>query len=110
MSKANLEQFYILVQNSEELQQQLGAIQDSQIFNETAARLGQENGYSFTADEVDAFLKEKTQQSNAELSDRELEAVAGGKLIDKLIGDGPCPKDTKFTVCFLVSSCWGSKC
>ncbi|MEH2382708.1 MAG: Nif11-like leader peptide family natural product precursor [Nostoc sp.] len=103
MSKANLEQFYILVQNSEQLQQQLGAIQDSQIFNETAARLGQENGYSFTADEVDTFLKEKTQESNAELSDRELEAVAGGK-------GGPCPLNTKFTACFLVSGCWGSKC
>jgi predicted ribosomally synthesized peptide with nif11-like leader len=110
MSKANLEQFYIMVQNSEELQQQLGAIQDSQIFNETAARLGQENGYSFTADEVDAFLNEKKQQSNAELSDRELEAVAGGKK-NPLAGNGePCPVGTKFTVCFLVSGCWGSKC
>jgi predicted ribosomally synthesized peptide with nif11-like leader len=103
MSKANLEQFYIMVQNSEELQQQLGAIQDSQTFNETAARLGQENGYSFTADEVDAFLNEKKQQTNAELSDRELEAVAGGKT-------RTCPSDTRFTVCFLVSGCWGSKC
>ncbi|MEH2359499.1 Nif11-like leader peptide family natural product precursor [Nostoc sp.] len=102
MSKANLEQFYILVQNSEELQQQLGAIQDSQIFNETAARLGQENGYSFTADEVDTFLKEKTQESNAELSDRELEAVAGGKRT--------CPADTRVTFCFIVSSCIASKC
>ncbi|BAZ52081.1 hypothetical protein NIES4103_47400 [Nostoc sp. NIES-4103] len=102
MSKENLEQFYILVQNSEELQQQLGAIQDSQIFNETAVRLGQENGYSFTADEVDAFLNEKIQQNNAELSDRELEAVAGGK--------SRCPIGTRFTFCVLVSSCWGSKC
>jgi predicted ribosomally synthesized peptide with nif11-like leader len=103
MSKANLEQFYIMVQNSEELQQQLGAIQDSQIFNETAARLGQENGYSFTADEVDAFLNEKKEQTNAELSDRELEAVAGGK-------GRSCPLDTRVTFCVFVSSCWGSKC
>jgi predicted ribosomally synthesized peptide with nif11-like leader len=103
MSKANLEQFYIMVQNSEELQQQLGAIQDSQTFNETAARLGQENGYSFTADEVDAFLNEKKQQTNAELSDRELEAVAGGKRT--------CPMDTRVTFCVIISKCWGgTKC
>ncbi|MFK0730072.1 MAG: Nif11-like leader peptide family RiPP precursor [Gloeotrichia echinulata GP01] len=103
MSKENLEQFYILVQNSEALQQQLGAIQESEVFNETAARLGQENGYSFSAEEVDTFLNEKKQQSNAELSDRELEAVAGGK------GER-CPINTRFTVCFLVSGCWGSRC
>ncbi len=103
MSKENLEQFYILVQNSETLQQQLGAIQEREIFNETAARLGQENGYSFSAEEVDTFLNEKKQQSNAELSDRELEAVAGGK-------KKTCPMDTGLTACFLVSGCWGSYC
>jgi predicted ribosomally synthesized peptide with nif11-like leader len=102
MSKANLEQFYIMVQNSEELQQQLGAIKDSKTFNETAARLGQENGYSFTADEVDAFLNDKIQQNNAELSDRELEAVAGGKRT--------CPVDTRVTFCIIISKCLGSKC
>jgi predicted ribosomally synthesized peptide with nif11-like leader len=88
MSKQNLEQFYILVQNSEELQQQLGSIQDSQTFNEMAVSLGQENGYSFTVDEVEAFLNEKIQQTNAELREEELETVAGGKVISTLTGSG----------------------
>ncbi|MEH2361808.1 Nif11-like leader peptide family RiPP precursor [Nostoc sp.] len=105
MSKHNVEQFYILVQNSQELQQQLGAIQDSEIFNETAVRLGQENGCSFTADEVNAFLNEKIQETNAELSDRELEAVAGGGK------GGSCPLDTRFaTICCWGSGCWNSRC
>jgi predicted ribosomally synthesized peptide with nif11-like leader len=88
MSKQNLEQFYILVQNSEELQQQLGSIQDSQTFNEMAVSLGQKNGYSFTVDEIEAFLNEKIQQTNAELMEEELETVAGGKVISTLTGYG----------------------
>jgi predicted ribosomally synthesized peptide with nif11-like leader len=90
MSKQNLEQFYILVQNSEELQQQLGSIQDSQTFNEMAVSLGQENGYSFTVDEVEAFLNEKIQQTNAELRVEELETVAGGKVISTITGYISC--------------------
>jgi predicted ribosomally synthesized peptide with nif11-like leader len=96
MSKQNIEQFYILVQNSEELQQQLGSIQDSQTFNEMAVSLGQENSYSFTVDEVEAFLNEKIQQNNIELRDEELEIVAGGK-------QTACPSNSCITMCFLVS-------
>ncbi|MEH2361806.1 Nif11-like leader peptide family natural product precursor [Nostoc sp.] len=107
MSKQNLEQFYTLVQNSEELQQQLGSIQDSQTFNEMAVCLGQENSYSFTVDEVEAFLNEKIQQTNTELSDQELEAVAGGKKKTY-----PINTDINITLRSIIPDCccWGSKC
>ena len=101
MSKENLEQFYIFVENNQQLQEQLGQVENQQSFYETAMRLGQENGYSFTAQEAEDFITQKAQQGDAELSDQQLEAVAGGK---------GCPLDTKVTFCLLISSCLGSKC
>ncbi|ACC84959.1 Nif11-like leader peptide family natural product precursor [Nostoc punctiforme] len=103
MSQENLEQFYVLVQNSEQLQELLGATENTDSFNELAVRLGQDNGYNFTIQEVDAFVTENLQNVNAELRDEELELVAGGK-------GKSCPLDTQFTACFLRSGCWGSKC
>ncbi|MEH1840696.1 MAG: Nif11-like leader peptide family natural product precursor [Nostoc sp.] len=102
MSKENLEQFYIFVENNQQLQEQLGQAENPQSFYEKAVQLGQENGYSFTVQEAEDFISQKAQQGNAELSDQQLEAVAGGK--------GGCPLDTKFTFCLLISSCLGSKC
>jgi len=61
------------------------------------------NSYSFTADEAEAFISQKAQEGNAELSDQELEAVAGGK-------ERTCPLDTRVTFCVMISSCIGSKC
>ncbi|WP_287639000.1 MULTISPECIES: hypothetical protein, partial [unclassified Microcystis] len=46
-------------------------------FVETAVRLGQENGCNFTLDEANEFLN--TKKGDAELSEQELEAVAGGR-------------------------------
>lgn len=105
---SNLEQFYNLVQNSQELQQQLGAVENEESFNEMAVQLGQENGYTFTAEDVKAFINQKSQEANPELSEQELEAVAGGKYqSDASI---PCPANTQFSVCFTVSGCWTSIC
>ena len=97
---SNLEQFYTFVQNNQQLQEQLGATKDKESFNELAVQLGQENGYTFSAQDVDAFINQKSQEENAELSNEELEAVAGGK---------PCPGPLT-TVCGLTSECWGSFC
>jgi predicted ribosomally synthesized peptide with nif11-like leader len=106
---SNLEQFYNLVQNSQELQEQLGAVESEESFNEMAVRLGQENGYTFTAEDVKTFITQKKEEANAELSEQELEAVAGGK--SKYDPSGQCPVDTKFTFCLLITGCvGGTKC
>jgi predicted ribosomally synthesized peptide with nif11-like leader len=106
---SNLEQFYNLVQNSQELQEQLGAVENEESFNEMAVRLGQENGYTFTAEDVKAFLTQKKEEANPELSEQELEAVAGGK--SKYDPSTPCPAGTKVTFCTGISGCiLGSKC
>jgi predicted ribosomally synthesized peptide with nif11-like leader len=93
---SNLEQFYTFVQTNQQLQEQLGAAKDRESFNELAVQLGQENGYTFSVKDVDAFLNQKSQEANAELSNEELEAVAGGK-------DCPGPLTT---VCFTITDCW----
>jgi len=41
MSKENVEQFYQIVQNSQELQEQLGTADNQQSFYEMAVRLGE---------------------------------------------------------------------
>lgn len=98
---SNLEQFYTFVQNNQQLQEQLGAAKDRESFNELAVQLGQENGYTFIAKDVDAFINQKSQEENAELSNEELEAVAGGKKQCM----GPMT-----TICIISKDCWGSVC
>jgi predicted ribosomally synthesized peptide with nif11-like leader len=77
MSQPDVERFYEIARNSEELQAMLGAAEDRDSFVETAVRLGQENGCNFTLDEANEFLN--TKKGDAELSEQELEAVAGGR-------------------------------
>jgi predicted ribosomally synthesized peptide with nif11-like leader len=104
---SNLEQFYNLVQNSQELQEQLGAVENEESFNERAVRLGQENGYTFTAEDVKVFINLKSQEANPELSEQELEAVAGGN--KKYDPSPPCPRNTNIngwtTMCMGISRC-----
>jgi predicted ribosomally synthesized peptide with nif11-like leader len=98
---SNLEQFYTFVQTNQQLQDQLGAAKDKESFNELAVQLGQENGYTFSVKDVDAFMNQKSQEENAELSNQELEAVAGGK--DSCLGPAT-------TICITTETCWGSLC
>jgi predicted ribosomally synthesized peptide with nif11-like leader len=93
---SNLEQFYTFVQTNQQLQEQLGAAKDRESFNELAVQLGQENGYTFSVKDVDAFLNQKSQEENAELSAEELEAVAGGT---------ECP-GAATTICIKTGECW----
>ena len=65
MSKENLEQFMSKVADSEELQAKIG----EEIDAEALIALGAECGCEFTAEEL---------QHSAELSDEELDTVAGG--------------------------------
>ena len=65
MSKENLEQFMIQIAESEELQAKIG----EEIDAESLIALGAENGCEFTEEDI---------QESAELSDEELDGVAGG--------------------------------
>ena len=76
MSKENLEQFMSKVADSEELQAKIG----EQIDADVLVALGAECGCEFTAEEL---------QEAAELSDDELDEVAGGWRVD---GGGRGPK------------------
>lgn len=102
MSQQSLEQFYQIIKNSEELQRELAKTQDRTSFNELAAKLGQDNGYTFTPEEVDTFVSERINNASVELQDEELELVAGAKRPG-------CPFRTRFTACF-ITRCWGSAC
>jgi predicted ribosomally synthesized peptide with nif11-like leader len=102
MSQKNIEQFYNLVSSSQELQEQLGAVEDQEQFAEMAVNIGRDNGYSFTVQDVNNFISSNREmQESDQLGKEELEAVAGGR---------SCPVDTRFTFCVVISSCWGSKC
>ena len=104
MSQPDVERFYEIARNSEELQSLLGAAEDRDSFVETAVRLGQENGCNFTLDEANEFLN--TKKGDAELSEQELEAVAGGRR-----RGGGCNLNTRLTVCIIVSrKCWVATC
>ena len=67
MSKENLEQFMNKVADSEELQTRIGEEMDTDAF----IALGAEHGSEFSAEDLTA---------GAELSDEELDGVAGGAL------------------------------
>ena len=76
MANQGLDGFYQKVMSDAALQSQLKSAPDAQSFVASAVRLGGEHGYTFTAEEVIARLG--TRDSDVELSDKELEAVAGG--------------------------------
>jgi len=69
MSKENLDQFFQKVTDSEELQARVG----EEIDAESLIALGAEHGCEFTAEDLAA---------DVELSDEELDGVAGGLGID----------------------------
>ena len=68
MSKENLEQFMNQIAESEELQAKIG----EEIDAEALIALGAECGCEFTAEEL---------QESAELSDEELDGIAGGSVL-----------------------------
>jgi predicted ribosomally synthesized peptide with nif11-like leader len=68
MSKENLDQFIQQISDSEELQARIGEEMDA----ESLIALGAEHGCEFTADDLTA---------GAELSDEELDGVAGGAIM-----------------------------
>ena len=83
MSKENLDQFMNQVADSEELQARIG----EEIDAETLIALGAEHGCEFSADDLTA---------GAELSDEELDGVAGGAGFIKF--DGIARSGSKFRI------------
>jgi len=71
MSTESVRQFLLAVSTDSALQEKLTAVTDSVNF----VQMVQECGYSFTLEDLQAHL---AQHNNSELSEDELEAVAGG--------------------------------
>jgi predicted ribosomally synthesized peptide with nif11-like leader len=80
MSAENLKKFEQLVLKNPSLQTKLKDAQNEGNFVKKVVQLGQENGISFTAQEVSARMAAATaaRPTGGDLSDRELDAMAAG--------------------------------
>uniref|UniRef100_B8HM24 Nif11 domain-containing protein n=1 Tax=Cyanothece sp. (strain PCC 7425 / ATCC 29141) TaxID=395961 RepID=B8HM24_CYAP4 len=74
----SLDQFRQQVLQDPALAEQFKAIQSPDEFANLAVQLGQQLGYNFTADEVIMAIAQQSSSESIELSDAQLEAVAGG--------------------------------
>ncbi|CAK0741949.1 putative Nif11 domain-containing protein [Gammaproteobacteria bacterium] len=81
MSQSQIEQFYGRAVNDQAiLQKLLLGIQTPDEFIDKAVSIGTETGFSFTRAETESWIKSQIEaKANGELSDLQLEAVAGGK-------------------------------
>jgi predicted ribosomally synthesized peptide with nif11-like leader len=80
MSFESVNQFYQEVMQDPALLEQFQSAPDRESLANLAVEVGLQNGYSFTIDEVEQALAAQNAASEAgELSDEQLEAVAGGK-------------------------------
>lgn len=92
MSKASLEQFYQEILKDQALQERLRTVTDRDSMAALAVELGKEKGYSFTIEEVQVYIDEWTaSRPQQELSDEQLEAVAGGAAAKYMDVNGICP-------------------
>ncbi|MCF2147142.1 Nif11-like leader peptide family RiPP precursor [Desmonostoc muscorum LEGE 12446] len=73
MSKETVRGFFKVAENDEVLQEKLKAGNSST----SIIQMANERGYQFTTEELQVFMQEVT-AADAELSEDELEAVAGG--------------------------------
>ena len=85
MSKANLEQLRQEVEQDSALQERLNQAQNNESLIALVTEIGQEKGYSFTRQEVKEYINEMN-ISQEELSEEQLEAIAGGKGIGINVG------------------------
>ena len=72
MSTERVSQFLLAVSADSVLKQKLAAVTDSVNF----VKIAEDSGYSFTLEDLQTYIAE---HNNGELSEDELEAVAGGK-------------------------------
>jgi predicted ribosomally synthesized peptide with nif11-like leader len=80
MSVESVNQLYQEIMQELALLQQFIAASNRESLGNIAMEVRQQNGYSFTAEEVKQAVAAQSAASEAgELSDRQLESVAGGK-------------------------------
>ena len=81
MSQAHAEKYYEIASKDPALLESLGAgAQSADEFIARAVAAAKQQGLSFTAEEARLYLSgQADQQADGELSDQQLEAVAGGK-------------------------------
>lgn len=77
MSKAHLGQFHQEVIRNSSLQQKLEQAKDDESLIAIVLELGKEKGHSFSRQEIEKYINE-IKASQGEISDDELEAIAGG--------------------------------
>ncbi len=89
MSTENLQQFYTLINRRPDLRSELGKLPDSAGFVQHMVQLGAENGFVFTAKELEAAIATKLPDVDL-LSDEQLEVVAGAaRASTSRLGSGP---------------------
>jgi predicted ribosomally synthesized peptide with nif11-like leader len=81
MSLANVKSFMVAVNQDPALQQRLVATSDPAESVRIAVQMGAERGLPFTAEEFQAGVRSPQVEGSGELSDDQLGAVAGGKLV-----------------------------
>ncbi len=81
MSKAQLDKFISLVSNDPSvLEEASKGAQEANLFIKNVVQYAKEHGYDFTAEEAQGWIGDQAgQRSGGELSDAQLEMVAGGK-------------------------------
>lgn len=80
MSVQNVEAFYKHALKNPALVQSLQGLPDAETFERTAVDLGKCAGFQFSAEEARGWITAQlAKEADGELSDDELEAVAGGK-------------------------------
>ena len=81
MSTKNAYEFFQTIQNSEDVRSQLQSASDENEYVERVVEIAGSRGYQVTGDDVRQCLKEARGES-AELTDEQLETVAGGAWTD----------------------------
>jgi predicted ribosomally synthesized peptide with nif11-like leader len=98
MSKVNLERFLELASQDAQMKSRLKLAPNQSAFVELLVGLGKQKGFDFTAADVKGALAGVASPS-AELSDAELEAVAGGS------GDGGDPAQMLAGMSYVPGAC-----
>jgi len=82
MSQAHIEQFYGKAARDQGILKAIGeaGAKTPEEFIKSAVKVGKANGFDFTYDEANAWIKNQQDiKAKGELSDSQLESVAGGK-------------------------------
>jgi predicted ribosomally synthesized peptide with nif11-like leader len=78
MSQSSLNQFLAKVAGDAMLQDQLKGVTAQSSFAQVLVKIGKDNGFEFTSEDVAGTLAQSAASVPRELSDDELEQVAGG--------------------------------